>query len=156
MRRFSGAAAAPLSSRRSPVLSPCRLSTLPSSSVPRRFVTLAVVKRSPKRLKYSTPRFSKVLFMSACKNSERNCRFSANLNVFPLQEDGLLYVEVDPFGSDSWKLDPIVELLKQGAVGVIPTDTVYVNFSSSLSFSFFFCVLFILPLGVICGSPASY
>uniref|UniRef100_A0A2P2QQE3 Threonylcarbamoyl-AMP synthase n=1 Tax=Rhizophora mucronata TaxID=61149 RepID=A0A2P2QQE3_RHIMU len=57
------------------------------------------VKRSPKRLKYSSRRFSK--------------------------EDGLLYVEADPSGEDSWKLDPIVELLKQGAVGVIPTDTLY-------------------------------
>lgn len=49
------------------------------------------------------------------------------LNNYRLQEDGLLYVEVDPWGADSWKLDPIVELLKQGAVGVIPTDTVYVD-----------------------------
>ncbi|XP_051117484.1 uncharacterized protein LOC127242126 [Andrographis paniculata] len=79
---------------------PCRRfsSEFPLKS-PRRFTTFAVVKRSPKRLKYSTPRFTK--------------------------EDGLLYVEVDPSGSDAWKLDPIVELLKQGAVGVIPTDTVY-------------------------------
>lgn len=45
--------------------------------------------------------------------------------LFLLQEDELLYVEVDPSGSDSWKLDPVVDLLKQGAVGVIPTDTVY-------------------------------
>ncbi|CAL1391432.1 unnamed protein product [Linum trigynum] len=36
-----------------------------------------------------------------------------------------VYVEADPNGEDSWKLDPIVELLKQGAVGVIPTDTLY-------------------------------
>ncbi|KAH9614077.1 hypothetical protein KSS87_003164 [Heliosperma pusillum] len=57
------------------------------------------VKKSPKRLKYSTPRFSK--------------------------EDGLLYIEVDPSGADSWKLEPVIEQLKQGAVGVIPTDTVY-------------------------------
>ena len=42
------------------------------------------------------------------------------------QEDGLLYVEADPSGADSWKLEPVAELLKQGAVGVIPTDTVYV------------------------------
>ncbi|CAM8933502.1 unnamed protein product [Rhodiola kirilowii] len=56
-------------------------------------------KRSPKRLKYATPRFAK--------------------------EGGLLYVEVDPSGADSWKLDPVIELLRQGAVGVIPTDTVY-------------------------------
>lgn len=57
------------------------------------------VKRSPKRLKYSSPRFTK--------------------------EDELLYVEVDPSGADSWKLEPVVDLLKRGAVGVIPTDTVY-------------------------------
>lgn len=44
------------------------------------------------------------------------------------QEDGLLYLEVDPSGSDSWKLDPVIQLLKEGAVGVIPTDTVYVIF----------------------------
>lgn len=42
------------------------------------------------------------------------------------QEDGLCYVEVDPSGEESWKLDPVVKLLKEGAVGVIPTDTVYV------------------------------
>lgn len=44
------------------------------------------------------------------------------------QEDGLLYVEADPSGGDSWKLDPVVQLLKEGAVGVIPTDTLYVCF----------------------------
>lgn len=38
----------------------------------------------------------------------------------------MVYVKVDPSGEDSWKLDPVVELLKEGAVGVIPTDTVYV------------------------------
>ncbi|VVA26798.1 PREDICTED: threonylcarbamoyl-AMP synthase [Prunus dulcis] len=68
----------------------------------RRFQVLALaVKRSPKRLKYATPRFTK--------------------------EDELLYVEVDPSlsGADSWKLEPVVHLLKQGGVGVIPTDTVY-------------------------------
>ncbi|GFP94045.1 uncharacterized protein ycio [Phtheirospermum japonicum] len=99
LRRFGGAVSPPLSFRRS--LSPhaYRLSIQSPPHVSRRFIALAVVKRSPKRLKYSTPRFTK--------------------------EDGLLYVEVDPSGSDAWKLDPIVELLKEGAVGVIPTDTVY-------------------------------
>ncbi|KAJ9152721.1 hypothetical protein P3X46_026255 [Hevea brasiliensis] len=62
-------------------------------------VLAMVVKRSPKRLKYSAPRFPK--------------------------EDGLLYVEADPSGADSWKLDPVIQLLKEGAVGVIPTDTLY-------------------------------
>ncbi|XP_059641964.1 uncharacterized protein LOC132283936 [Cornus florida] len=64
-----------------------------------RFLPLAAVKRNPKRLKYSAPRFTK--------------------------EDGLLYIEVDPSGADSWKLDPVIQCLKEGAVGVIPTDTVY-------------------------------
>ncbi|KAF2283071.1 hypothetical protein GH714_043815 [Hevea brasiliensis] len=40
-------------------------------------------------------------------------------------EDGLLYVEADPSGAGSWKLDPVIQLLKEGAVGVIPTDTLY-------------------------------
>ncbi|XP_031739482.1 uncharacterized protein LOC101214648 isoform X1 [Cucumis sativus] len=65
----------------------------------RRLQVLAmVVKRSPKRLKYSAPRFTK--------------------------EGSLIYVKAES-GEDGWKLDPIVNLLKEGAVGVIPTDTVY-------------------------------
>ncbi|XP_004231776.1 uncharacterized protein [Solanum lycopersicum] len=94
------AGAVPLSFRRSFSSFPTRLSF--HTAVPpqtRRFQSLAVIKRSPKRLKYSAPRLTK--------------------------EDGLLYVQVDQFGSDSWKLDPVVELLKGGAVGVIPTDTLY-------------------------------
>ncbi|CAL1391032.1 unnamed protein product [Linum trigynum] len=83
---------------------PSRVSFPAPAKPPLRFRVLAMaVKRSPKRLKYSAPRFTK--------------------------EGGLVYVEVDPSGEDSWKMDPIVELLKQGAVGVIPTDTVY-DFSS--------------------------
>ncbi|CAL1391544.1 unnamed protein product [Linum trigynum] len=54
-------------------------------------------KEEPKRLKYPAPRFTK--------------------------EGGLVYVEAEPSGEDSWKLDPIVQILKQAAVGVIPTDT---------------------------------
>ncbi|KAI4387695.1 hypothetical protein MLD38_000108 [Melastoma candidum] len=65
-------------------------------------VRALALKRSPKRLKYSAPR-----------------RFT--------KEGGLLYVEVYPSaeGAENWKLDPVVEILKEGAVGVIPTDTVY-------------------------------
>ncbi|XP_062105440.1 uncharacterized protein LOC133817072 [Humulus lupulus] len=70
-----------------------------TKKLPRLQVLAFSVKRSPKRLKYATPRFTK--------------------------EDELLYVEVDPSGADSWKLEPVVDLLKGGAVGVIPTDTVY-------------------------------
>ncbi|XP_058103334.1 uncharacterized protein LOC131246889 isoform X2 [Magnolia sinica] len=58
----------------------------------------AMAKRSPKRLKYSAP---------------------------PRKGDGMLFVEVDPLGAETWKLEPVIELLKDGAVGVIPTDTVY-------------------------------
>ncbi|CAA7400578.1 unnamed protein product [Spirodela intermedia] len=72
---------------------------LPRSS-PLYFPTLALLKRSPKRLKYSSQRLNK-------KGEE------------------MVYVEVDPSGSDSWKLERVVELIKEGAVGVIPTDTVY-------------------------------
>ncbi|KAL8193582.1 hypothetical protein R6Q57_026717 [Mikania cordata] len=92
------AAAAPLLFRRS--LSPFSSNVFfqPSQKVHRLKVS-AVVKKSPKRLKYSAPRLPK--------------------------EDGLLYIEVDPEGTDTWKLDSAVELLQSGAVGVIPTDTVY-------------------------------
>lgn len=97
----AGGAAALLSFRRSHNPFPCLVSfqNLNVEKQPRCFTVFAAVKRSPKRLKYSAPRF--------------------------LKADGMLYVEVDPSGSDSWKLDPVVELLKEGAVGVIPTDTVY-------------------------------
>ncbi|XP_039683980.1 uncharacterized protein [Medicago truncatula] len=63
-------------------------------------------KRSPKRLKYTD-----------------NTRFN--------KDGGLIYIEADPFGSDSWKLEPVVNLLKQGAVGVIPTDTLIKNIDGS-------------------------
>ncbi|PPD77795.1 hypothetical protein GOBAR_DD25276 [Gossypium barbadense] len=62
-------------------------------------VLAMAAKKSPKRLKYSTPRVPKI--------------------------DDLVYVEVDPSGTENWKLEPVIELLNQGAVGVIPTDTVY-------------------------------
>ena len=37
----------------------------------------------------------------------------------------MLRVKVEPSGEDFWKLDPVIELINRGAVGVIPTDTVY-------------------------------
>ncbi|KAJ0053935.1 hypothetical protein Pint_03002 [Pistacia integerrima] len=70
-----------------------------SFDTPKAKVLAMAIKRSPKRLKYSSPQFTK--------------------------EDRLMYVEVDPSGADCWKLEPVVDLLKEGAVGVIPTDTVY-------------------------------
>ncbi|XP_058736749.1 uncharacterized protein LOC131609110 isoform X2 [Vicia villosa] len=67
----------------------------------RGLVVSMVIKRSPKRLKYT----------------DTKTRFN--------KEGGLVYIEADPSGSDSWRLEPVVNLLKQGAVGVIPTDTLY-------------------------------
>ncbi|XP_039139234.1 uncharacterized protein YciO [Dioscorea cayenensis subsp. rotundata] len=63
--------------------------------------TSLLKKRNPKRLKYSTQRLYK--------------------------DDRLpmLYVEMDPLWVDTWKLEPVIKLIKDGAVGVIPTDTVY-------------------------------
>ena len=48
-----------------------------------------------------------------------------------------MYVEADPSGADSWKLEAVVDLLKDGAVGVIPTDTVYICPPTSFFFFFF-------------------
>ncbi|KZV47560.1 hypothetical protein F511_32224 [Dorcoceras hygrometricum] len=127
VRCCGGSAVPTFSSRRSQHFSSChQASYLPSQKFTRRFVSFAMLKRSPKRLKYSTPRFAKVhrllphseVFMYASSLREF-------LKTDSFQDDGLLYVEVDPSGSDTWKLDPIIELLKYGAVGVIPTDTVY-------------------------------
>lgn len=35
------------------------------------------------------------------------------------------YVEVEPDGSDEWRLDEVAGLIRDGAVGIIPTDTKY-------------------------------
>ena len=47
----------------------------------------------------------------------------------------MLRVKVEPSGEDFWKLDPVIELINRGAVGVIPTDTVY---AVLLHLAFFF------------------
>ena len=39
------------------------------------------------------------------------------------EDTGMLRVKVEPSGEDFWKLDPVIELINRGAVGVIPTDT---------------------------------
>ncbi|PUZ52382.1 hypothetical protein GQ55_6G265000 [Panicum hallii var. hallii] len=62
---------------------------------------VALHKRNPKRLKYA---------------SERQ---------FKRGDTGMLRVKVEPSGEDFWKLDPVIDLINRGAVGVIPTDTVY-------------------------------
>lgn len=41
------------------------------------------------------------------------------------KRESMVYVEMDPLAAETWRLDPVVELIKEGAVGVIPTDTVY-------------------------------
>ncbi|KAK1319408.1 hypothetical protein QJS10_CPB04g00260 [Acorus calamus] len=76
-----------------------RPSSASPSVSPRLSFSISAMKRSPKRLKYSAKRIHK--------------------------GDGMLYVEADPSGAENWKLDQAVELIKDGAVGVIPTDTVY-------------------------------
>ncbi|XP_077250348.1 DHBP synthase RibB-like alpha/beta domain-containing protein isoform X2 [Tasmannia lanceolata] len=80
-----------------PLFTPRRISTV--HPLPRITICVSAVKRSPKRLKYAAPRLDK--------------------------GDGMLYVKVDSLGADTWKLEPVIELLKNGAVGAIPTDTVY-------------------------------
>eukprot|EP01023_Acetabularia_acetabulum_P029802 TRINITY_DN28096_c0_g1_i6.p1 TRINITY_DN28096_c0_g1~~TRINITY_DN28096_c0_g1_i6.p1 ORF type:complete len:255 (-),score=22.44 TRINITY_DN28096_c0_g1_i6:133-897(-) len=34
-----------------------------------------------------------------------------------------LYVEVQEDGSDAWRLDPVIDILNSGGVGIIPTDS---------------------------------
>lgn len=36
-----------------------------------------------------------------------------------------MYVQIEDPSYDGWRLDPVIDLIKQGAVGVIPTDTSY-------------------------------
>lgn len=37
----------------------------------------------------------------------------------------MTFVAVEPGGSDDWRLDEIADLIRDGAVGIIPTDTKY-------------------------------
>ncbi|KAK3123985.1 hypothetical protein QOZ80_8AG0638940 [Eleusine coracana subsp. coracana] len=62
---------------------------------------VALHKRNPKRLKYAAER------------------------QFTRGDAGMLRVKVEPSGEDFWKLDPVIDLIQRGGVGVIPTDTVY-------------------------------
>nr|CAB3481541.1 unnamed protein product [Digitaria exilis] len=103
----AGASFSRLSFRRAVCPSPLRL---PLSRIPppgRIRVSSTVValhKRNPKRLKYAAER------------------------QFTRGDAGMLRVKVEPTGEDFWKLDPVIDLINQGAVGVIPTDT-HVPFS---------------------------
>ncbi|GKU93252.1 hypothetical protein SLEP1_g6859 [Rubroshorea leprosula] len=69
-----------------PGAAPCfgRVRFVTSKPAPLRVLAMSV-KRSPKRLKYSAPRFTK--------------------------EDSLLYVEADPSGAGNWKLEPYTFIL---------------------------------------------
>ncbi|XP_008677586.1 uncharacterized isoform X2 [Zea mays] len=73
---------------------------------------VALHKRNPKRLKYAAERQFTSLWWLGFARTKRG-------------DAGLLRVEVEPSGGDFWKLDPIIDLINRGAVGVIPTDTVY-------------------------------
>ncbi|OEL26004.1 hypothetical protein BAE44_0012977 [Dichanthelium oligosanthes] len=93
-----------LSFRRAVCPSPLRLPLSQAPPLGRLRVSSAVValhKRNPKRLKYAAER------------------------QFTRGDKGMLRVKVEPSGEDFWKLDPVIGLINQGAVGVIPTDTVY-------------------------------
>ncbi|CAI7808476.1 unnamed protein product [Closterium sp. NIES-54] len=81
-------------------LSPFRVNSLASNKPrPAPVLVSASMKRNPKRLKYAG-----------------GSRQANDVDV----------VTVDPLGSDaSWKLKGIADLIKEGAVGLIPTDTVY-------------------------------
>uniref|UniRef100_A0A0E0LX91 Threonylcarbamoyl-AMP synthase n=1 Tax=Oryza punctata TaxID=4537 RepID=A0A0E0LX91_ORYPU len=102
----AGAASSRLSFRRA-VSSPSPTSSsqlrLPEAPPPRRasFAVVALHKRNPKRLKYASQR------------------------QFTRGDAGMLRVQVEPSGEDLWKLEPVVDLINRGAVGIIPTDTVY-------------------------------
>eukprot|EP00897_Mesotaenium_endlicherianum_P006227 jgi/Mesen1/5632/ME000283S04806 len=62
------------------------------------YSAVAIVKKSPKRMKYAA---------GSKKGSEQ------------------LYLQVDPLGLDVGRLQPVIDMIKKGGVGIIPTDTVY-------------------------------
>ncbi|XP_078176392.1 DHBP synthase RibB-like alpha/beta domain-containing protein [Carex rostrata] len=74
---------------------------LPSPRSATTVSVVALIKRNPKRLKYLAER------------------------LFKRKEEDMVFVKMDQSGDDMWKLDHVIELIKEGAVGVIPTDTVY-------------------------------
>ncbi|KAM0889987.1 hypothetical protein ACQ4PT_027345 [Festuca glaucescens] len=90
-----------LSFRRAVSPSPLRLPSRPARTPRLSSAIVALHKRNPKRLKYASQR------------------------QFTRGDGGMLRVTVEPSGEDFWKLDPVVDLINSGAVGVIPTDTVY-------------------------------
>jgi hypothetical protein len=100
---------------------------------------VALHKRNPKRLKYAAERQFKVLSASSASSSFFSQSHATTLAFRGLsafleltamrdtkrEDTGMLRVKVEPSGEDFWKLDPVIDLINRGAVGVIPTDTVY-------------------------------
>ncbi|RLN05253.1 uncharacterized protein YciO-like [Panicum miliaceum] len=120
-----------LSFRRAVCPSPLRLPLSRAPPPGRLRVSSTVValhKRNPKRLKYAAER------------------------QFTRGETGMLRVKVEPSGEDFWKLDPVIDLINRGAVGIIPTDTVYsivCDLSNNESIE---RLRRLIPLGILCRS----
>ncbi|TVU04941.1 hypothetical protein EJB05_48085 [Eragrostis curvula] len=93
---------------RQPRLPPGPLRLRASSTI------VALHKRNPKRLKYAAER----------RFTQSLCLFAARTRA-KRGDAGMLRVQVEPSGEDFWKLDPVIDLIHRGGVGMIPTDTVY-------------------------------
>ncbi|XP_057437298.1 uncharacterized protein LOC130729532 isoform X2 [Lotus japonicus] len=91
---------------------------------PLSFLSGSSVSFQSNHVSFSTLRTHKSLTVSmAAKRSPKRLKYTAGSRFN--KGNGLLYIEADSSGSDSWKLEPVINLLKEGAVGVIPTDTIY-------------------------------
>jgi len=124
---------------------------------------VALHKRNPKRLKYAAERQFKVLSASSASSSFFSQSHATTLAFRGLsafleltamrdtkrEDTRMLRVKVEPSGEDFWKLDPVIELINRGAVGVIPTDTVY---AVLLHFAFFFSFVNYTYLPIFCYS----
>ncbi|AQK51442.1 DHBP synthase RibB-like alpha/beta domain [Zea mays] len=93
-----------------------------------RFSFRCAVCPSPLRVRFSQPHPPARLRVSSTvvalhKRNPKRLKYAAERQ-FTRGDAGLLRVEVEPSGGDFWKLDPIIDLINRGAVGVIPTDTV--------------------------------
>jgi len=66
-------------------------------------------------LAHATPSLRKKTSTTVCgaKGGKRN------------SDSGCVYVEVQDDGSDLWRLDPVLRLVQNGGVGIIPTDSLY-------------------------------
>jgi tRNA threonylcarbamoyl adenosine modification protein (Sua5/YciO/YrdC/YwlC family) len=55
----------------------------------------------------------------------RRVRSSTTTYAGAYQAKGCEFLTLEADGSDSWKLDQVADMLQRGAVGIIPTDTMY-------------------------------